>query len=68
MAPRPPGSLLAEGSRYYALGHDPPNAPSWIWNIAVATGNDVDVSVASGLAGRRAVFKTDIEAIGPEVF
>jgi hypothetical protein len=34
----------------------------------VATGNDVDVSVASGLACRRAVFKADIEAIGPEVF
>ena len=67
MAPRPPGSPRAEGSRYYALSATTHLLPlrgsgtsPWL------TGNDGDVSVVSGLAGRRAVFKADIEAIGPE--
>ena len=50
-----------------AFGHDPPDATSRIWNIALAAGDDVNVSVDYGLVGPGAVIKADVEAIRDEV-
>jgi hypothetical protein len=63
-----PAAHSGTSAKLGAFGHDPPDAAQRVWNIAVVTGNDVNVGMGYRLAGSGPVIKPDVEAIKPEVF